>query len=161
MFKSPLFNQFFKVSIIEVDRVLPVFTTNFLRLTLSRKYCRINEWTNEWEMKKMSCVCRWNMGLFPVPTHLNDVWKSLLVARTRRDFCKLINWTFNSLFSCTVYSIYISNYWICMYKWMQLQSLRYFFLLDLLNLNEKIGLKVALSIEPLLMTDTAQHPGSE
>lgn len=72
--------------------------------------------------------------------------ESLLLARTSGDFCKLINWTFNSLFSCTVYSIYISNYWICMYKWMQLQSLRYFFSLDLLNLNQKIGLQVMFGV---------------
>lgn len=43
-----------------------------------------------------------------------------------------------------------------MYKWMQLQSLRYF-LLDLLNLNQNTGLKVAFDIAASA-NDREQNP---
>lgn len=46
----------------------------------------------------------------PAPASDRVIGGAPPAAGTRRDFCKLINWTFNSVFSCTVYSVYVSNY---------------------------------------------------
>lgn len=106
--------------------VLPFFTRESQCLT----QCVGNsfEWMNQSQrMGSKKACCMWNEIVECRSAPRKDLWKSVLVARTLGDLCALINWTFKSLFSCTVYSIYRCNYRICMYKWMQLQSPKFFF----------------------------------